>query len=1011
MKKNIIILFFFAQVLIFTQTQTSWYVSTTSSGNGSGNSWANKKIYSTFNWSNVTPGDVVYMDGGADSLVYNINQYGVNSHGTAALPILITKGVDASHNGKVVFRSTSTNYIGMSLSNISYTIFDNLKWKGGLSATGENWIVDFGGNTQSVTFQYCEFELNYSCGIGTNSEQTSNNIKFLHCNIYNWLDTGTNSSSDMLWLGGQNHTNWEIAYCNIINKNPKTGATPSSAHRDLVQFSWGFGGAGGTTKIHHNFFDDRSAGAAGACIEAYDVGGNWEIYNNIWKSNSTGANGSGDFSLISMSIPRSAGAVWGIRTWFSSMKLYNNTFYATTSHVSPLFLIGFSSVDVRNNIFYAPSLGSGSIYLATDLYTQNHSMTWDYNQYSNNAHSNIMAGYGDTGVGIADGASTYTWAQWRAAGYDLHSTYNTDTPDFINPTSLEATGYGLQAGSDGINDGTTIAFVTNDYSGINRPQGTAYDFGAFEYIENIIDTTAPNLQGAILNNSTQLVINFSETLNSATAQNKSNYSITNGIVVSSAVLSGTQVTLTTSAHVSGAYTVTVNNVTDLAGNVISPNNNTVNYNYAAADVTPPQVVSAALTNSTTLVVNFSETLNSTTAQNKSNYSITNGISVSSVVLSGTQVTLTTSAHVSGAYVVTVNNVIDLAGNIINPNNNTASYNYTSEDVTPPQVVSAAIIDSVSLNVYFSENLEPASAQNISNYIIDGISVTNAILNSNVVRLSTSIHTNGSYQVTVNNVTDIEGNLISSQNNSYVYEYSNSNTGMLRLNIFQARASHWYLDYSPNKAADGINAGESRWGGAISMPDTLEFILDDIQILNTIKLTFYNWNLGRIYNYSILVSSDYIMWNQIRTNIPSQPQEWSIEEVGPIEARYIKIIFLSNNQGGLYAGLWEAEFWGQLKLISDTKEGEFIPLEFSLEQNYPNPFNPSTKIRWRTALSSYNTLKVYDVLGNEVAILVDEFKPSGSYEVEFESENLASGVYVYRLQTTEFTETKKMILLR
>ena len=89
----------------------------------------------------------------------------------------------------------------------------------------------------------------------------------------------------------------------------------------------------------------------------------------------------------------------------------------------------------------------------------------------------------------------------------------------------------------------------------------------------------------------------------------------------------------------------------------------------------------------------------------------------------------------------------------------------------------------------------------------------------------------------------------------------------------------------------------------------------------------------------------------------------------------------------------------------------IPDQYTLEQNYPNPFNPVTKIRWQTPVSSWQTLKVYDVLGNEVATLVNEEKPAGTYEIEFKVSGLASGIYFYQLKANEFVATKKMILLR
>ncbi len=89
--------------------------------------------------------------------------------------------------------------------------------------------------------------------------------------------------------------------------------------------------------------------------------------------------------------------------------------------------------------------------------------------------------------------------------------------------------------------------------------------------------------------------------------------------------------------------------------------------------------------------------------------------------------------------------------------------------------------------------------------------------------------------------------------------------------------------------------------------------------------------------------------------------------------------------------------------------------FSLSQNYPNPFNPSTKISWQAPVSGWQTLKVYDVLGNEVATLVDEYRNVGSYEVEFKStvgsRQLANGVYFCQLKAGDYLETKKMILLK
>jgi Secretion system C-terminal sorting domain len=98
----------------------------------------------------------------------------------------------------------------------------------------------------------------------------------------------------------------------------------------------------------------------------------------------------------------------------------------------------------------------------------------------------------------------------------------------------------------------------------------------------------------------------------------------------------------------------------------------------------------------------------------------------------------------------------------------------------------------------------------------------------------------------------------------------------------------------------------------------------------------------------------------------------------------------------------------------TVEDEIVSVDkFELFQNYPNPFNPSTIISWQSPVSSWQTLKVYDVLGNEVATLVDEYKSAGMHNLEFTMHNqkLSSGLYFYQLKAGDYSETKKMMYLK
>ena len=109
-------------------------------------------------------------------------------------------------------------------------------------------------------------------------------------------------------------------------------------------------------------------------------------------------------------------------------------------------------------------------------------------------------------------------------------------------------------------------------------------------------------------------------------------------------------------------------------------------------------------------------------------------------------------------------------------------------------------------------------------------------------------------------------------------------------------------------------------------------------------------------------------------------------------------------------------YGDTTVVSVDDETPNLPTSFKLEQNYPNPFNPSTMIRYEIPGQARNdnmlvVLKVYDVLGNEIATLVNEEKPAGTHEVKFSATALPSGIYFYRIQAGSFIQTKKMILLR
>jgi hypothetical protein len=137
--------------------------------------------------------------------------------------------------------------------------------------------------------------------------------------------------------------------------------------------------------------------------------------------------------------------------------------------------------------------------------------------------------------------------------------------------------------------------------------------------------------------------------------------------------------------------------------------------------------------------------------------------------------------------------------------------------------------------------------------------------------------------------------------------------------------------------------------------------------------------------------------------------WEIMTSGTTNTLYVVEATAKSVWAGGNAGTILKRSDEPVGLTSDV-QGK-IPNQFSLRQNYPNPFNPATTIKYEIAKESNITMKVYDVIGNEVATLVNETKPAGTYQVIFDASSLSNGVYLYKIQAGNFTATKKLILMK
>ncbi len=208
--------------------------------------------------------------------------------------------------------------------------------------------------------------------------------------------------------------------------------------------------------------------------------------------------------------------------------------------------------------------------------------------------------------------------------------------------------------------------------------------------------------------------------------------------------------------------------------------------------------------------------------------------------------------------------------------------------------------------------------------------------------------------------------------------------------FVTTDSGWAAGYDPITGSDVIftSDGGISWTGQL----TVFSALHDIEFVNSNN----GWTAGRTGIYTTTNGGK----NWIQQDTYSTQRMTGIdlidENVGWAVGWYGTILFTEN---------------GGTTTVDSDEEINQPPNNFVLYPNYPNPFNPLTKIKFEIPVSSFVTLKIYDVLGRELKVLVNEYKTSGMYEIEFDGTKHASGIYFYRLQSEDYVRTKKMLLLK
>src|ERR1035437_5643412 len=440
-------IFFFATLFLLffvgNLYATSYYVSTASSGTASADSWTNKKIITSLDWTQLHGGDTVFVDGGTSGTTYNfIRIDGITPSST----VVITKGKETSHNGVVYFSPSggySSNYCALRVSNSSHLKITNMTFNWGFSAVSDGGVLEITNSSSYIQLDSCHFISNgYSNVVWV---ATSTYVSLTN-NLIESLSNAINSDQDIIDFveDGGGHT---ITGNTIIARG--TNATP---HIDLIQYS----GIGSTnyylTTIANNFFyavrNSSIANNQGIFFDSHSSH-RFLIYNNIIAINTP--------TTVSLSIRQYS-------PYHVSMQIYNNTLISKSHYA--FYSLNLDSVVFKNNMRVVDSAnGTISVVAPQGVGYRN----FDFNQYFQRNHA----------VRIDTGSTAFDFGTWKALGYDANS--DTGIVNFANIWGTNASDYMLSTGSAGIGAGVDLStFFTTDILGTTRPQGSAWDKGAFQ---------------------------------------------------------------------------------------------------------------------------------------------------------------------------------------------------------------------------------------------------------------------------------------------------------------------------------------------------------------------------------------------------------------------------------------------------------------------------------------------------------------------------------------------------
>ena len=453
----------------------TFYVDKNATGNKSGSSWINaaNSVSAVFKANpniGLTPNDTVYISGGTDSTVYPAD--GVVNKRPANL-VVIAPGKDIGHNGKVVFERAVSGGFSETCS-FGFIHCKNFKFTG--FTLRNNMDISYYALAIMEVF-YCTNVTTDNCNIySSGNGDGSHNSTDTSCawtNNYILIDSAralinTTHTRDALFInfGAGGHT---ITGNKLINRS----FFGAAAHPDCIQME-----PEGSTDLNlpmviadNLFQQDNLSSKAGQGIYMEEAAGNrLYIYNNVFVMN--------DSSNAPLTI-------WGANGGHNSVRIFNNTFvlytHKTIDWAIPMVVLhrGIDTAIVENNIIKETGtshIGAIPLYYGTHDYSEITYLVSDYNQFDYGKFNRNM--FTLRLVWSYDVSHQYTWSQWQTLGFDTHS--DTGNVSLVNIWGTNISDYKLTSGSICIDKGTPLLIFNTDIEGRFRPQGRAWDKGAFE---------------------------------------------------------------------------------------------------------------------------------------------------------------------------------------------------------------------------------------------------------------------------------------------------------------------------------------------------------------------------------------------------------------------------------------------------------------------------------------------------------------------------------------------------